>query len=139
MNQRKPLKRTALKPPTPEQIAKWQAKPRHALPRGERPARVGRRGKRLEAAWQTCKAAVRERSGGFCEGNVAGVCPPGRHSAADTHHVYKSDRASGVHDPARCLHLCRKVHDHLHEHVAWAYEHNLLGRSGSPGASDQAE
>lgn len=107
----KPLELSALKPPSPEQIARWQAKPRKALPRGKRPARIGRRGKRLERAWQECKAAVRERSGGFCEGNVAAVCPSGQHSASDVHHVYPEDRAAGLHDPRRCLHLCRVVHD----------------------------
>lgn len=107
----KPLKRTALKGPTLEAVRAWEQKPRRALPRGKLPARVGRRGKRLEAAWVTCKLAVRERSGGFCEANIEGVCQRGLHSADDTHHVWPEDRAAGVHDPLRCLHLCRRAHD----------------------------
>lgn len=135
MKPRKPLKRTALKPPTPEQVAAFQRKPRRALPRGKRPARLGRRGKRLEAAWLTCKAAVRERSGGFCEGNVPGVCPPGQHSASDVHHCWKSDRASGIHDPSRCLHLCRTVHTWTEDEPALAESAGLVMRA-SRGGSD---
>jgi hypothetical protein len=125
---RKPLKWTALKPPTVTQVEAWRAKPRHALPRGKRPKRQGRRAKREEAAWQAGRAAVVERSGGFCEfRHVAGVHDHllAMHSAHHVHHILSRGRG-GSHDPENLIHLCAALHDFLHSHPAWAQSVGLL-------------
>ncbi len=136
---RKPLKRTALARPIYEQvIAAEQRRRAKAKPiaRGKVPKRIGRRGLRLEASWRKCKAKVKLRSGGFCEGNIAGVCPPWQHGASDVHHVWPEDRASGRHNPSRCLHLCRTVHDWCDAEPDLARDAGILRpRSGMVGWS----
>lgn len=101
-----------------EQVLAWRQKPRRALPKGKRPARVGRRGKREAQAWQLGRALVVERSGGFCEGpQVVGVHPGGAHSADHVHHVISRGRG-GSHDPENLR--------HVHARPAWAQSVGLL-------------
>lgn len=127
----KPLRRTALKPPTPEQVAAFQRKPRRAIPRGKRPARVGRRAKREQRSWEAGRAACVERSGGFCEGpEIAGVHPAGKHSAQHVHHVVGRGRGGG-HEPENLIHLCAAIHEHAHRHPAWGESVGLLASRGS--------
>lgn len=105
-----PLKRVGLNPPTPEQRAAWSSRPRKPIGRNVQPARVGRKAKREEAAWQLCKAIVLARSGGYCEANIVGVCPRWKHGGTQTHHLHPQDRDKGLHDPARCIRVCSFAH-----------------------------
>lgn len=136
MIQRKtPLKRSGLRQPTLAEVIAFQNKPRKPLPKAKRaPARVGRKSKREAAAWRECKVAIIARSGGYCEGNVPGVCPRWKHGATQSHHCWPSDRDRGIHDPDRCLHLCTAVHDWAHTHPKPAADWGILRpRSGIPG------
>lgn len=127
----KPLKRVGLKPPTPEQVQAWRGKPRTPIGRGAAPKKIGRRGRRLEASWQACRAAVISRSGGACEGpDLPGIHPSHAHGATDVHHLHPSDRAAGVHDPDRCLHLCRPLHSWIDLEPRKAHELGLLRPDG---------
>lgn len=59
---------------------------------------------------------VDSRSGGWCEANVPGVCPAGRHRAEHHHHIVL--RAQGGPDEAwNLLHVCARVH-------TWAHDEN---------------
>lgn len=104
----------------------------------------GQKARREEDAWAACKAAVIERSHGYCEawdaisprwGSASdaafdawsrGGCSSYRHEAADPHHVWPEDRDRGIHDPARVLALCRRSHDWAHDHPAHASALGLL-------------
>lgn len=130
MSARKPIKRSGLKSPTLEAIRAWEQKPRRAIPRGKRPARVGRRGKREHAAWELGRALVVERSGGFCE-IPGGLCPNARltkHSADHVHHLLSRGRG-GKHHPSNLLHVCAEGHDWIHSHPMEAEHYGLLRRS----------
>lgn len=60
------------------------------------------------------RAAVKRRSGGLCEANWEGVCPPGPHRAQHVHHVIL--KAQGGPDVEwNLLHLCYVVHQHAHD------------------------
>lgn len=120
MKRFEPIKRAWLKPPTPEQVRDWQSKPRKPLPR------TGRKRQREAVAWAACRAAVISRSGGWCEGNVDGVCPHYRHGASHVHHATPADRAAGRHDPDRCFHLCVTAHGWVHANPEQAHVAGLL-------------
>ena len=136
----KPLKRTVLKPATLEQVIAWQARPRMPIGRRAVPKKVGRRGKRLEASWQACRAQVISRSGGSCEGpDLPGIHPTYPHGASDVHHVWPEDRAAGVHDPERCLHLCRPIHAFVDDEPREAHALGLLRPESASQAAPVAD
>lgn len=74
------------------------------------------------------KREVRARSGGLCEANWEGVCPPGPHRGEHVHHVIL--RAQGGPDVAwNGLHLCAAVHTHAHDvDRAGANERGIIKR-----------
>ncbi|MGE0796207.1 MAG: HNH endonuclease [Acidimicrobiia bacterium] len=75
----------------------------------------------------TSRRAVAERSGGRCEVRIRGVCT-GR--AVHLHHVQRRD--GGDHSPSNLLHVCRRCHDHVHAHPAWAREHGFIRSAFTP-------
>lgn len=69
---------------------------------------------RKESAWQEARTAVQVRSGGRCEANWDGVCPPGPHRGEHVHH--RRLRAQGGSDELdNLMHVCRVVHQHAHD------------------------
>lgn len=123
---REPLKRTALKPPTVEQLRAWNNRDRKPIDRGSPPARVGRKMKREQAALALGRAVTIARSGGFCEGPEAvGVHPASPHGATHVHHVLSRARG-GTHDPSNLLHLCTQLHGWAHANPRAATELGLL-------------
>ncbi|MBK9181447.1 MAG: HNH endonuclease [Acidimicrobiales bacterium] len=75
--------------------------------------------------WQLRKArrAVLDRSGGACEARIARAACTGR--ADHVHHVLPRS-AGGGDTPEGLLAVCRRCHDWIHAHPAWARQVGLL-------------
>ena len=71
--------------------------------RGGRLQSMSAKRRRREATWRAVKAAVRTRSGGYCE-----ACRGRR--AVDAHHVVKRSQG-GKDDPDGVADLCRPCHE----------------------------
>lgn len=71
---------------------------------------------------------VQDRSNGLCEAQTAGVCT-GRGEHA--HHILRRSQG-GPDEPGNLLWLCAPCHEHAHRNPAWAYEHGLLRKAGTP-------
>jgi hypothetical protein len=67
---------------------------------------------------------VADRSGGWCEARVEGVCE-GR--GVHAHHILPRS-AGGPDEPGNLLWVCRADHQYIHEHPAWAYQAGMLRR-----------
>ena len=91
----------------------------------------GRKAAREVDAWNAAKMAVHLRAGGRCEFQTRS-CPPGPHEGSDVHHRWPSDRSKGVHDPDRCVLLCRPGHLAVHGAPSVARLDGLLMRDGDP-------
>ena len=121
---------------------------RRSVPLRRSPLRrgPGRKAKREAAAWELCKAIVRARSGGLCEGPeaarragakmwVGDRCTSYPHAARAIHHLWPEDRDRGRHEPDRCLHLCDEAHHFAHTRVSEAMALGLL-RPGKVSGHD---
>ena len=91
----------------------------------------GRKAEREQSDLEAMRLAVHVRSGGRCEAQT-GSCPPGPHEGSDVHHRWPSDRPKGVHDPDRCVLLCRPGHLAVHGAPSVARLDGLLMRDGDP-------
>lgn len=74
------------------------------------------------------RGQVAQRSAGFCEAWIEGVCPPHYHRASQMHH--RRTRAQrGEHTPENLLHVCNAAHNWIHAHPAKSYENGWLIQS----------
>jgi hypothetical protein len=76
--------------------------------------------------WQTVKALVVERSGGWCEASTP-ACPVGLHRGEHLHHVILRSHG-GPDEPWNLLHLCHAAHRWVHDNPARSYEMGLMRR-----------
>lgn len=138
------MKRSGLKPPTAEQVAAWNAKPRTPIKRtalkqkARKPiAKIGRKKKRELADEAAFRHDVKERAGGYCEAPRAMLVRDRLivvehsserepHRGAHAHHVFPEDRDAGFHDPDRGLYLCSGSHRWTHDNPADAKIARLL-------------
>lgn len=121
------VKRSGLKPASPEQIRAWNEKPRKPLARSRLKQGKGAKARREEPALDAFRAALIERSGGECESPYAVACgTSARHRGDHCHHVEPNDRDRGVHDPDRGLYLCARSHAWAHAHPVTAAVLGLL-------------
>lgn len=88
---------------------------------------------KTNAAYRIACQDVDSRSRGFCEANVEGVCPPGRHRGEHHHHVIL--RSQGGPDEAwNLLHICQKAHHWAHNvDRAEAERLGIIRRRGADG------
>lgn len=97
--------------------------PRFKKPPKKRPTKNVR-------AWRQACLDVDARSKGFCEANVDGVCPPGRHRADHHHHVWL--RSQGGPDEAwNLMHLCHVVHEWAHRNRQESEQLGIIRRRAS--------
>lgn len=127
IERRTPITRSRLKRPTVDQVRAWERKPRKPLPK------IGPKAKRERRDLDAFREALRERSGGECEGPASVPHDQrGRHFGCDPHHLFPSDRACGVHDPERGLWVCRTLHDWIDANPHLAEDLGLLRPYGDP-------
>ena len=89
------------------------------LKRGKALAAVSRKERTRQSLWRGVKAAIRARSGGYCEVTLEGRRCIRR--ATETHHVIKRSHG-GQHDVNGCLDIC---HEH-HCRTDWSYHSGRL-------------
>lgn len=81
------------------------------IPQFKQPGK--KRPSRKVTSWRKAVGDVKSRSRGFCEANVEGVCPSGRHRGEHVHHMIL--RSQGGPDEAwNLLHICHVAHDWAH-------------------------
>lgn len=120
------MKRTGLPSPTIAQVRAYEAKQRA---KRKRLPLIGRRGRRELEAKREFRAALIERSGGFCEVaevdrlRVCGTTV--RHRGLDAHHVVLRSRG-GTDDVANGLFICRNAHMFAHSRPEYATALGLM-------------
>lgn len=116
------MKRSPLKRPTIEQVRAWDTKRRQRTPI----ARIGRKARRERRDLDAFRIAVRDQAGGYCEGQVYGICGAHVHVGTTAHHLWPEDRDCGRHDPARGAWLCWTAHRWVHSEPDAARDLGLL-------------
>jgi 5-methylcytosine-specific restriction endonuclease McrA len=71
---------------------------------------------------RSVRRAVKERSGGWCEARVVGVCD---RTATHIHHVVLRSRG-GSHEASNLVHVCGACHSFIHHHPTWATARALM-------------
>lgn len=117
------IRRTPLKRPTLEQVRAFQQRARKPI------RKRGRKARREAGSIRAFAAALRARSGGWCEAfdlTHPTICGPARHNGHHPHHVWPEDHDRGVHDPLRGAWLCTTAHNWAHANPTAAAIAGLL-------------
>jgi hypothetical protein len=99
---------------------------RSPLKRSRKPLRRQSKRRRAEQpARRRCVAAVRARSGGWCEAYCSSECDM---VGCDAHEIRPRAQGGDCTNPAECLWVCRRCHDWIHAHPSLSYALGLLKR-----------
>lgn len=100
---------------TPMRRTEFKRKPgakgleRTELKRGTKPMpKTGRKSKADQASLRKSKPIVADRSGGYCEFRIPGVC------TGEAVHYHHRQTGHANHDPEAIAHVCDACHDHAH-------------------------
>lgn len=119
------MKRTALRRGKPlERRTPLRAQPRRI---GLSPVPLARARRRRPDIPSKARKAVKARSGGWCEAQIAAAACSGR-----AHHMHhRRRRRFGDHTPENLLHVCWRCHRWIHGNVTWSLDRGYLLGAGS--------
>lgn len=96
------------------------------MKRGGRINPIGPKAERQRDDIDACRDAIKIRSRRECEADFSDDCTGW---GTDMHHVWPSDRRREVHDPERCLWVCRPCHDEIDGRRVDAERRGLIRRA----------